>query len=192
MIHDAVLEYLQTELTRIMITEVADLVDVNGVHTTDPTKAGVVKLGPLQGDPDPDVARISIEIYENDPDQEIKGSGVSATSTSWQDKVEEVECGGGITWRRRFTIKARCLLESTQEDLIKTKRIASTVRSRLERGLLSLSFSGVTSEGEYVSRPVFSTDILGEMYQAGGPPDAFDYGIKVRFDILTTEIVEVK
>jgi hypothetical protein len=182
MIHDAVLTHLQTELAHRLITLVAE---------DDPARAGVVKIGPLQGDPDPDVARISVELYENDPDDEIKGSGVSTTGNEWKDSVEDIECGGSITWNRRFTIKARCLLETTQEDLAAARRIASTVRSRIEKALLQTTFSGVHSEDEYVARGPFSQDIAGEMYQSGGPPDAYDFGLKIRFSLLTTQKVEV-
>ncbi len=35
----------------------------------------------------------------------------------------------------------------------------------------------------------FSDTILSEMVQAGGPPDAYDFFIKVRFEVLTTQLV---
>ena len=180
MIHEEILDYLQAALVTALI---------DSVVTDDPARVGVVKLGPLQGDPDPDAARISIELYENDPDNEVKGSGIGGMTWGWQDEVYEIECGGSITWIRRFTIKSRCLLESTGEELLAAKRIASTVRSRIERTLLGLSFSGVESEDEYVARGPFSEDIASETVQAGGPPDAFDFNIKMRFTLLTTQKV---
>src|SRR5512138_3951494 len=92
MIHKAIMDYVQERLDRDLVL---------GAPTGgDDAVPGAIKLGPLQGDPDPDVARISVEIYENDPDQEIKGSGISQTDRPWKDTIELVEVGGGITWRR--------------------------------------------------------------------------------------------
>jgi hypothetical protein len=51
-----------------------------------------------------------------------------------------------------------------------------------------MSFNGVRTADEYVARGVLSSDLRGEMMQAGGPPDAFDYNIKVHFSVLTTQI----
>jgi hypothetical protein len=180
MIHEEILTYLQSNFQAVLI---------DSVVIDDIARVGVVKLGPLQGDPDPDQARISIELYENDPDNEIKGSGIGGMTGNWNDEVYEVECGGSITWSRRFTIKARCLLESSGEDLLAAKRIASTVRSRIEKSLLGLSFSGVESEDEYVARGPFSEDIASENVQAGGPPDSYDFNMKIRFTLLTTQKV---
>ena len=94
--------------------------------------AGVVMAGPLQGNPDPDVARISVTVHENDPDQ-MTGA---APARMWQDEPLSVEIGSGraiTTWSRKFTVKARCLLEGTREDLDTARQIASTVRSRIEK-----------------------------------------------------------
>lgn len=177
-IHDLITSHVRDELERMLMTE---------IPYGDPARPGVVKLGPLQGDPDPDEARISVEIYENDPDQEIAGSAIGRVSEPWDDQVEELEVGGAITWRRMFTVKARCLFDRTQEGLSDARKIASTVRSRIEKGLLTIRFNGLSTEDEYVSRGVFSDKIRGSMVQLGGPPDAYDYQIKVRFEVLTTE-----
>jgi hypothetical protein len=169
-IHEAILDSVQARLQSSLIDD---------LPAGDTAAAGVVKIGPLQGDPDPDTARISVELYDNDPDDQ----GV------WDDTIYEIECGGGVTWKRRFTVKARCLLETTQEDLEGSRAVASTVRSRIEHALLSLSLSGVASENEYVSRGVFSWSMRSEMTQSGGPPASYDYLIKVRFEVLTSETV---
>ncbi|MBN1452159.1 MAG: hypothetical protein JW963_14170 [Anaerolineales bacterium] len=185
MIHKSIMDYVKSRLERDLIERVSS----DGNPVNDDTVAGVVKTGPLQGDPDPDVARISVELYENDPDQEIKGSGISQTSEAWQDRIEEIEIGGGITWRRRFTVKVRVLLEGTREDLDNARRIASTVRSRVEKSILQMRFAGVASEGEMVVMGPFSDDLNSEMLQAGGPPDAYDFFIKIRFEVLTTQFI---
>ena len=179
-IHNLILNKLQSELTLNLITNI-DAADI--------ARAGIVKIGPLQGDPDPDVARISVELYYNDPEQTIKGSGFSKVANEWDDIVDEIEVGGSITWRRRFTVLCRCLLETSREDLLVAHDIASTVRSRIEKSLLKTKWNGVNTVDEYVSRGVFSEHMRSEVAQAGGPPDAYDIHIKIRFEVLTTEMV---
>jgi len=76
---------------------------------------------------------------------------------------------------------------NTQEELAAARSIASTVRERIEQTLLTTSFTGVNSNGEFVSRGIFSDNLKGEQIQAGGPPDAFDFHIKIRFEVLTTK-----
>lgn len=173
-IHDAIMNRVRDNLQTALIDNIA---------AGDPAIAGVVQLGPLQDDPD--AARISITLHENDPDQFYGTSNF--ISGDWNDEVDEIECGAAITMRRRFTVKARCLLVNTQEDLAAARSIASAVRERIEQTLLTTSFTGVTSNGEYVSRGIFSDSIKGEQIQAGGPPDAFDFHIKIRFEVLTTK-----
>jgi len=178
-IHDAIVGQLVDELTLHLIT--SQPVD-------DPARAGAIIPGPLQGDPDPDQARISISVYENDPDGFLGAAGTSANTSGWSDEVSETECGGSAIWNRRFTVKARCLLVNTLEDRSATRSIASTVRSRIEQCLMNISWSAIHDDetGEYVSRGIIATSMQGEMVQAGGPPDAYDYHIKVRFEIQTT------
>lgn len=179
-IHDAVMNYVKDALEVGLITSI-----------TDDTKAGVVKLGPLQGEPDPDIARISIELYENDPDRFIDGA-LSAMREEWSDMPEMVEIGNGhglVTWRRRFTVKIRCLFDISKESLDEARKTASIVRNRSEKILTELSFTGVVSDdGEYVSRGVPSAFLRGEMFQSGGPPDSYDFFIKFRFEVLTTKV----
>lgn len=183
-IHEAVMTYIQARLERDMIERASDPPGAGS------TVAGVVIQGALQGDPDPDQARISIEVYENDPDQEISGSGVGMASGNWQDRVEEVEIGGVITWRRGFTVKIRALLDLTREGLLAARKVASTVRQRAETSILGMSFHGVRADsGEFVSRGAFSEDLITEASQSGGPPDSYDFRIKIRFTILTTTMV---
>jgi hypothetical protein len=175
-IHDGILTKVQDELQEAMI---------DAIEPADATRVGVVKLGPLQGDPDPDDARISLTIHENDPDKFITGS-VTGMSGDWSDEVLFVEIGGATTWRRKFTVKCRCILEETQEDLLTAREVASTVRHRLERSLANISFNGLQVGDERVARGIVSSQLKGEMLQSGGPPDSYDYFIKFRFDLLTT------
>lgn len=178
-IHDAVINKLLYEFQHTLIDDIPE---------DDTSRAGIVIPGHSQGDPDPDIARISVQIHENDPDTIVNIQGASSMSGGWIDEVTEVECGGAVTWNRRFTVKARCLLVNTLEDRTQTRSIASTVRSRIEQTLLNIRWSDVHDDDttEYVSRGVIAESLKGEMVQAGGPPDAYDYHIKVRFEIQTT------
>lgn len=179
-LHDAILNRVRDELERMLITEVPE---------GDPTRAGVVKLGNLDGEPDPDEARISITLHENDPDGFIGGM-VTAQHEKWIDEVDHEELGGDYsagTYRRRFTAKGRVLLDISREGLAEAREIASTVRTRLEHALLKISFSGIEVGGEYISRRVIASGLHGEMLQGGGPPDSYDFLIKVRFEVLSTK-----
>ena len=176
-IHDEILKTVKTALQYYMIDNVPE---------ADTTRAGYIKLGDLQGDPDPDVARISITLHENDPDGFIKGV-VTGMKDAWDDEIYDIEVGGRMTWKRRFTIKTRCLLENSKENLSEARTTASTVRTRLEHSLPKISFSSVSVDGEYVSRGIISSEIKGEMLQGGGPPTSYDYFIKIRFEVLTTK-----
>lgn len=178
-IHDAIVNFLVTELEHALILD---------LPTTDDARAGVVIPGSLQGDPDPDQARISVMVFENDPDAFYGSAGTSSTSDDWSDGISETECGGSAIWDRHFTVKARCLLVNTGETRAEARAIASTVRSRIERCLLNLSWADIHDDetDEFVSRGVIAQSMQGEMVQAGGPPDAYDYHIKVRFEVQTT------
>jgi hypothetical protein len=176
-IHNEILTHIQAALQAALIDDIPD---------DDLARAGIVMLGPLQGNPDPDQARISVTLHENDPDRFYGTTGTSAITTEWDDEIIEVECGGSATWNRRFTVKARCLYVITGEDLTTAREIAATVRNRIEKTLLNLSFADVKTDDEFVSRGVLATSMKGEMLQAGGPPDAYDYHIKVRFELQTT------
>lgn len=175
MIHEEIMNLVQSTLQDALIDSIPE---------DDPARAGVIVLGPLQGNPDPDEARISVSVYENDPDR----SSIFKLSDDWLDEVFEIECGGAITWYRRFTIISRCLLETSREDLVEARHIASTVRSRIEKAILRMPVSGIGNELEYVSRGPLSENIKGEMIQSGGPPDSYDFHIKVRFELLTTAL----
>jgi hypothetical protein len=175
-IHDAVLEHVRDALEVALITNIAE---------EDLARAGVVLIGPIQDEPAPDTARISVTLHENDPDRLIKA--VTGMTDDWSDEIDEIEIGGAVTHLRRFTLKARCLLVNTAEELDVARSIASTVRERCEITLTTLSFSGVTSGTEYISRGILAEDMTGEMLQAGGP-GAYDYHIKIRFSVLTTRI----
>lgn len=171
-----IIEKVQDELEAKLITSISEI---------SPTRAGVVITGPLQGDPDPDQARISVTVYEGDPDNFFSGNITSMDGT-WNDEIAETEIGGSAIWNRRFTVKARCLFAASGESKDEARRIATAVKARIERTLLDMSFAGILDSREYVSRPVIYDTMKSEMVQSGGPPDAYDFFIKVRFDVQTS------
>jgi hypothetical protein len=190
-IHSEILSYILEEMQNAMIDEVLDIQpedengDPVGDPITDPTKAGIVLIGNLQGEPGPDGARISVMLYANDPDVIVAGSP-SGMERGWSDEIYHIESNGTATYVRRFSCKIRCLFADSREDHPTSLEYASTVRDRAETLLLSLPFTGVVSGNERVSRPIFAEDLKSEMLQAGGPPDQYDYLIKIRFSVLTT------
>jgi hypothetical protein len=179
-IQDAILAKLFAELTQKLITDIDDT-----------TKAGVIKIGELQGEPDPDVARISVMLFVNDPDQEIKNSGIGNSPEAWDDTIYETEIGGGIIWKRRFTVKCRCLFTNTKEDAATSRSIATTLKQRIEQTILGTNFGGISVNGARVSMGAFGDALRSEMVFSGGPPDSFDYHIKTRFQVLTSEVIGV-
>lgn len=179
-------------IRKLIIDRVVDTLRqhlIDDLPIDDPVRAGVVIKGPLQGDPDPDQARISITVHEGDPDSVYAGS-FTAMKDAWVDEIVEIEAGSGeyaAIWSRRFTVKARCLLVNTGENLDGAREIAAVVEKRIIRALLKVDWSGVADDDEYVSRPVLNTGIKAEALQGGGPPDSYDYHIKVRFDVQTCQ-----
>lgn len=175
-IHDAILENVRAHFQSKFVDD-ATLDDLY--------RAGYVGVGQLQGDPvDPDEARISITLHENDPDT-FAELGPRGFGGSWHDEedFDNAEIGAS-TYIRRFTVRARCLLELSGEDLPTSRDIASTIRTMVEHEIRKVSMKNILVNSEYVSLPVY--DVRGEMLQGGGPPDSFDFTIKVWFAVKTT------
>lgn len=161
----AILKQLETSLTDALITSIPE---------NDPTRAGAVKIGPLQGDPDVDAARISVEIYANDP----------TGTNDWEDEIVEWEMPRTAIWARRFTILWRALLVDTGEDLDEAARIASTIKSRIEFCINRINWSGLEEDGETV---IGCADDMLSVYTQGGGPDEYDYSGYINFDIETRQ-----
>ena len=174
-IHNAILTHVKEAIESYLLNRLPD---------GHPLKPGVVKLGPLQGDPyDPDEARIAVTLHENDPDEK---DSFEWCDTPAPDEYGGIEIGGAITWLRRCTLKAQFLFELSREDLETSRRIAGAIKNRLEDILLGISFFEVNVENEYVSRGILGTGIQSKMRQGGGPPDAYQFNLQIRFEVLTT------
>lgn len=174
-IHDAIMNHVRDNLETVLFA---------AYPVGHPVRPGVVKLGPLMGDPlDPEEARIVVTVYENDYDE--KDSFVWCDEPA-SEEYGGLEIGGGITWRRRFTVKADCYFERTRETLADARKITGALKSKLEATLLEMSFSGVSVGSESVSRGPVGYEFRSTVRQGGGPPDAFQFKIKIRFEVLTS------
>ncbi len=173
-----VLEKTRDELIRMLYTEISG---------DDLGRTNVIKIGFLQGDPDPDEARVSVTIFPNDPDQEIRGSAIGHAPAAWDDTIFEEEVGSVLTWSRKYTVKARCLFTTGAEadDEAIARGIAATIKQRLEKAILKINYGGISSDTEFVCRSASSSSLRSSFVQSGGP-GAYDFYIKVRFDVLTT------
>ena len=175
MISDAIVDKVYSELTIALMKDLEE---------SDPTRAGLILRGPFQDQADLERARIVVEIYENDPDKFQRGA-VTSMWGAWEDEVAELEIGGSVIWNRRYTVKGRALMTRTKENIDEARLIASTLKDRLTRTLINIDFAGIQDDEEFVSRGVLSRSIQAEAIQGGGP-QAYDYYIKVRFEVQTT------
>lgn len=174
-IHYAVMEHVKTTLEEVLYA---------AYPAGDPLRPGVIKLGPLMGEPmDPEEARIVICIYENDRDEKDTFQWCDEPAS---DEYGGIEIGGGITWLRRFTLEGDCYFERTREDIDAARKIAGLLKAKLEDILLGMSFSGIAVDNEYVSRGPVGFGLYSTTRQSGGPPDAYQFHIKIRFEVLTT------
>lgn len=166
MITNSLLHVFKAQLQKVCIDD---------VPLSDTSRAGVVKIGPLQGEPEPDVARISITVHPNDPDR----------PTKMLDKVIEVNIPCSQIWNRYFTIKYRILLEPTHENLEQALTIASTVKARVEHAISSATYGSIRTSTESVQRGCQDVSSRHSLLQGGGPPDSFDFQGKFMFTIMT-------
>jgi hypothetical protein len=170
-IHYAILHRVATQLNTDLITGISD-----------DAKVGVVVEGPLYDSPtDYEEARISIELYENDP--------FKFEDWDWVDEPVEdmLEIGNGMTWRRRFLLFGRILLVNTMENRANARLIASAIKSRVEKSLMSTDFGDLLIDGEMVTGRIFNKNIRSKIIQSGGP-DSWDFEFQVRFEVNTTKV----
>lgn len=167
-IMSAVAQQLQTDL-------------IDNIAVDDKALVGVVIEGPLLDSPDYEAARISVEVFENDP--------FNFDTWDWVDEPVDdmMEIGYGMTWRRRFTLMSRVLLVNSAENRADARKIASLVRSRIEKSLMAVDFSGLVYDNEQVSGKIFNENIRSKLYQSGGP-ESWDFELQTRFEIKTTKV----
>jgi hypothetical protein len=164
-----------------VMNRVAEQLAADMMEVDDDAEVGVVMQGPLFDDPDYESARISIELFENDPDD--------FDTWEWADEPvsDLLEIGQGMTWRRRFKIVTRVLLVSTMENRVAARKIASAVKARLEASLMKVDFGDLMVGGERVTGRVFNENIRSKLLQAGGP-DNWDFELQTRFEVKTTKV----
>ena len=172
-----ILKRTETHLQKVLMDDVA---------VDDPARPGWVGIGELQGEPlDPDEARISVTLHENDPDdfEERDPRGIEWYSHDETDFMQEI----GPTWTmiRRFTIKVRSLFDTSQESREDARRYNSMVIDKIVHEIMNVDLANIDFNGEYVSMPYYR--IEKEIGQFGGP-DAYDFYSKVRWSLKTTYV----
>lgn len=164
---DAIMTHLQSHLEYELI---------DNIDLSDASRAGVVKVGPLQGDPDVDVARISAELYYNDP----------ADEDDLHDEIIEWEMPRTAIWARWFTVLWRCLLVDSGEGLMEAKTVATTFEQRLIHALGTVSWTGVEGQNyeQIIGCPL---EYIRATKSQGGGPNEYDWQGKIQFSVLTSE-----
>lgn len=145
------------------------------VEEGEPARVGVVKIGPLQGEPDVDVARISLEIYANDPEK----------TDEREDQIVEWEMPMTAIWERHFTILWRALLAETGEGLLDAMAIASDLKHGIEEGVRTLSWASLSSGNERAIG--CGPETMEHRIQQGGGPNEYDWTGKLTFTVQTAQ-----
>jgi hypothetical protein len=161
---DAIKTALQAHLENKLIAEIAE---------DDVARASVVKIGPLQGEPELEDAPLSVEIYQNDPEK----------PDEWFDEIIEWEMPRTAVWSRKFVILYRVLLTETGESLAQGLAIASTLKSRIEYALNTMAWGDVVASDESIETCPLD-DMVSKLDQGGGPNE-YDYSGKIRFTVIT-------
>ena len=161
---EAIKTALQTHLENALITAIPE---------DDPARADVVKIGPLQGDPEIEDAPLSVEIYQNDPED----------LEEWWDEIIEWEMPRTAIWSRKFSIQWRALLTELGEPLAEAVAIVSTLKSRLEIALNTMCWTDIEADGEFIDG--CSLEEMESRIDQGGGPNEYDYSGKIRFAVLT-------
>lgn len=146
---------------------------ITNIDASDDARVDVVKLGHLQGEPDPDDAPISVEVHHGDPEY----------PDDWVDEVVDYEMPSSRIYKRRFCLIIRCLLVDSGLDLEDAAGVMSTVLSRCEAGIVSVDWSTLVLTGNHTIVGCVE-DVISRSIQGGGP-DEHDWLGKVWWSILT-------
>lgn len=146
---------------------------ITNISVDDPARADIVKIGPLQGEPELEDAPISIEVYHSDPQN----------PEEWVDEIIEYEMPNTAIWKRKFTVLVRALLVESGASLSESLDIISDVMYRAESAIRHIDWGSVSTEIEYpMGCP--ADEIQSETEQGGGPGE-YDWSGKIRFSVLT-------
>jgi len=143
------------------------------------SKAGLVRQGPLQDDPETIENGISILVYVNDPND----------PSGWRhirDRIQEIGTGQNQYWVRRYSVQALCQFTRTGYTDTQAQAIASEVMGRLQKALVGIrdALQGITDDfGETVYAPCNGVAWV-RVTKAGGPPNEYVwetfYGLEVK------------
>ena len=136
-----------SSLVRLITDQIIQTLEdacMNSLPANDPTRAGFVGRGPLE---DPELTRISILVYPNDPDDR-----------TWVHEVDKnrIHLGGPSAWIRRFCVVIHCYFTLSGETADVAEDLAHTVLHRVESALSRVTWNISDTRGETLigNRPV--------------------------------------
>lgn len=151
------------------------------IETADETRAGLVRVGPLQASPLS--AGINILMQFNDP-QDVKAWPHTilnhAMARELGISMPTYELGGGEMWLRRYT------LELTQffrpgSDRVTAEELAQIILTRAEWAIRTSKLGGTDDFGEIPLQTYLYTSVNTE----GGGPGQFIFRGRIKFSVLT-------
>ena len=151
--------------------------------------AGVIRGGRLQDNPEK--ARISLTVHVGDPD---KPSNWYDVFFARRDRVLDThyfeahasEIGGGQTWWRRGAVKWEFFGTRSKESRTEARRIAGTIRARIERAInTSVRVPACSDDFDETAVLIMATE--SSAVEGGGPPNQFIWRGKVLWQALTSK-----
>lgn len=173
---DLVLHRIKDHLTLKMQTEIAE---------GDVTRAGVVKIGRFQQDPDKATVYISCNFGDpTNPDLlDCNTSVVSKHKDNTGIDVPGYAIGGGSMWWRTIYVQFGCFFVNKKLKEEEAQEKASEVLGRLLENLANVYISDIAdSHGE---RAIYAVTYGNTMFESGGPSDQYIWRGTVRVDFLT-------
>jgi hypothetical protein len=162
------------------VTRLADVL-IAGVPTDDPTRAGVVRSGQLQDDPQVGVINILLHPGDKDWKHTINtytesGSGIFAPQgTIMGDR-------SSVFWRRRFIVELTIFFENLYSR-DEARRRANVVLSRAHWALVMMDMNMIEGDsfGEYPSE----VQVFDDWIREGGGDGDFNWRGEMRIELLT-------
>ncbi len=145
---------------RIIDAAIADLTAacITELDPDDPTRASVIRRGPLQDNPA--AARIAILLYSYDFEETGEADHAQRRRATGNDEGEAYfrELGGGYGQIRKLYVEISCYFTTTHEDRERAAEVAGTVLSRVQhtlaRGTRTLGLTDDFGETVYEVLPV--------------------------------------
>src|SRR5258706_1968766 len=169
-----ILKYLDDILLNTLQSEISQ---------SDPTRAGLVRVGPLQDDPTR--LRVNILTYNKereDPEgwQHIDIQEGSPTHTKVDPSTSEI--GGGELWYRRFTVELEIFFPPSIPDREESLRLATIILARAER---TIQVSSAALGPDDFGQICLLARVMKSNLTAAGGPGTEIYHVKLWVQALT-------